>query len=413
MKILFVTMDAMENNSSANIRNRGVVFGLTELGHEVDTCSLEKSRDSINYDESVKDVDNLVNDRFFVSSNPLYARFRTKKGEDSYKEERETRTGCLKDKCKKIIKTVISNIGVYDIQRINVVQAKKLKIDISGYDVIISSSDPKSAHLLGYEMWKKAGGQVPWIQYWGDPMYDDITSNNGRIKGIQLKSEEKRLLKKASVIVYTSPFTLRRQQRLYPDVKDKMCYTVQACVTGEGNCDADQNDSQKQGKEIVVGYFGNYLSSVRDLLPIFRAADSLKTQLRVCGDGENRLESTYIKYYPRLNSEDLEKIRKEVDVIVCVCNKKGTQIPGKIYYESGCQKPVIVIVDGEHQEKMKQFFDKFDRYIVCENRVDEIQNAILQAKKEIEQRRRYVIPPQMQPTTVANKILKKFEETMR
>ncbi len=412
MKILFITMDSLEVNCSANIRNRGVIYGLLAQGHKVDTCSLEKNKKSIRYDESVTELDGILNYRFFVTPNPWYERFRArKKGSELSKDvfaDKKTKiqTGRLKRWCRAQIKNVFSILNLYDMQKVNVRQIRNLKIDVSAYDVILSSSDPKSAHLFGYEMWKRAGGGIPWVQYWGDPMYDDITASCGHIKKARMKREEKRLLEKASVVVYTSPFTLKKQQQLYPNEKSKMCYTVQACMEAEDGLAA----KKEKRADITIGYFGDYHSRVRNLSNLFQAADSFRVPLVVCGSGEDKMESPFIEYYPRLDSKEMKKMEEQADVIVCVCNRRGTQIPGKIYYESGRQKPIIIIVDGEYQEQMKQFFYSFGRYIVCENRVQAIQKAMIQAKEEVKQGRHYAVPVEMQPVTVADKILKKLDE---
>lgn len=414
MKVLFITMDSLEINCSANIRNRGLIYGLLALEHKVDTCSLEKSKESVCYDESVTQLDDMLNCRFFVSPNPWYERFRTKKKisglseNDCIDKKMAAHTGQLKQWCKAQVKNVVSAFSLYDMQKINVRQIKNLKIDVNAYDVILSSSDPKSAHLFAYELWKRTGGRIPWVQYWGDPMYDDITSKSGFLKKIRLKREERRLLKKAAVVVYTSPFTLKKQQQLYPNEKSKMCYTVQACTGAEDTAVSGEDTENKTS--ITIGYFGDYSSRVRSLSALFQAADSLKMHLVVCGNGDHKLESSFIEYYPRLDAKELRKVEDKTDIIVCVCNRRGTQIPGKIYYESGCQKPIIVIVDGENQEQMRKFFHSFDRYIVCENSVQAVRDAVRQAVEEIKQGKHYVVPVDMQPVTVADKILKKLDE---
>lgn len=408
MKILFVTMDSLEVNSSANLRNRGVIYGLLAMGHAVDTCSLEKCRESIHYDESMTEMDRLANCRYFISPDPWYTKLRTKKTEVSDCHIKKTWMDSLKIQGMKKAKHFADCISIYDKQKINVKQIRDLEIDTNSYDAILSSSDPKSAHLFGYELWKRADGRVPWIQYWGDPMYDDITRKSGYLKGWRLKKEEKRLLEKASVIVYTSPFTLEKQQHLYAGMGHKMCYTVQSCITDTSR--PAHNKKQINQEQMTLGYFGDYHSAVRNVWNLFQAAVSLNMPLLVCGNGDVKMDSPLIRYFPRLNKENLMKKEDEADIIICVCNRKGTQIPGKIYYESSSQKPIILIVDGEYKEQMKHFFAGFHRYIICENQPQTIQNAIISAKEEIIRGKTYHVPIQMQPAAVAGVILKKLEE---
>jgi hypothetical protein len=56
-------------------------------------------------------------------------------------------------------------------------------------------------------------------------------------------------------------------------------------------------------------------------------------------------------------------------------NKKGTQIPGKIYHYAATNKPVLIILDGEFEQQMEQYFNSFERYSCCQNQVASIDEA--------------------------------------
>ena len=77
-----------------------------------------------------------------------------------------------------------------------------------------SSPDPRSRTFSGRVMEVYPGCAERWIQYWGDPMYADITRQHW-MPGV-LKSEEARLLSSADRITYVSPLTEEANRRLYP-----------------------------------------------------------------------------------------------------------------------------------------------------------------------------------------------------
>ena len=59
---------------------------------------------------------------------------------------------------------------------------------------------------------------------------------------------------------------------------------------------------------------------------------------------------------------------------------KGGQIPGKIYQYSATNKTILFIMDGteDEQEVLRDFFGKFNRYVFCQNTVEDIIRAIRQ-----------------------------------
>ena len=68
MRILFVTMVPFENNASATIRNKGIVKGLSELGHVVDIMTMKPNETAINYDDSINDINNFEKINLILSN---------------------------------------------------------------------------------------------------------------------------------------------------------------------------------------------------------------------------------------------------------------------------------------------------------------------------------------------------------
>ena len=79
---------------------------------------------------------------------------------------------------------------------------------------------------------------------------------------------------------------------------------------------------------------------------------------------------------------DVSSYEKKADLLVCVLNRYGTQIPGKLYYCASTCKPVLVILDGDEIQKMKDFLLTFDRFYLCENNENSIRNTVLQIMED-------------------------------
>ena len=74
----------------------------------------------------------------------------------------------------------------------------------------------------------------------------------------------------------------------------------------------------------------------------------------------------------------MKPLEDATDVLVFLCNRTGGQIPGKIYQYSATNKIILFILDGTDEEKriLKNYFAQFNRYVFCENTVEDISRAI-------------------------------------
>jgi hypothetical protein len=415
MEILFVSMDAFDSNTSATIQNKGIVRGLSAIGHEVDIMTLEPDHNSISFDESMNDINKLVKDTYYININQKYAVLRAKKQNFNKKTTDDNKKNLLKlifKKTRKIIKGAYDRVSIFDAQKVNVKGVSKIRIDYSKYDIIISSSDPKSSHLIAERIFKENKNcKAKWIQYWGDPMLNDITRKSDWRDGL-VKYHENKLISKADKVVYASPFTLELQKETFPKLSFKMDYAnqVYANILDIRDNDDDTEKNKKTNGSITVGYFGAYQSKVRNIIPLYNAVRNSKYKLNVCGTSDVLLKNTNnISIHGKVSYKLAVEMEEESDILVCICNNKGTQIPGKIYYCTAYNKPIIVILDGEYKNELKTYLGAFNRFILCENEEGSIRDAIEKAKDQLEVKR-FEISEQLTPKYMANKILSKLEK---
>lgn len=385
MKILYVSSRPLEDNSSATFRNRATMSGLIRNGHQVEFITLAPDRSHPTFDGNIKldgvkvrylTQGNAENIAHFVRGSKLFTFL-------------------------KKIHHLFHRDDIYDHTKAITRHAKD--IDVSRYDLVISSSDPKSSHLFVGEIQKHSKMNIPWIQIWGDPFASDITvHDNGKRKAMQ--TEEDRLMNLATRIVYVSKMTAEDQKRRYPQYANKIVYVptpyFEPLIFGR--------PFPQSLSELKLCYCGEYHSAVRNIYNLYEAAKKLHISLTICGRSDKPVESVdNIKSYPRVSAEKVDMIEAESDILVVVANSSGGQIPGKVYKYAATDKTILFILDGE-KEKIVDIFGGYNRYIFVENNIDDICDALTNIFKI---RERYINKPlsAFSSTVVAEEIIKDIE----
>lgn len=377
MDILFISNDGFSNNTSSVIQNKGIVIGLNKLGHTVDFLTLKPQKQMVIYDESMNDMDKYIRKTYYIPLTKLYERLAAHQKHFVENTGRDSHTvSKLKGKVRRFIK----NLLIYDIRALNVFNLKKVSINLQKYDIIISSSDPKSTHYLACKLLALHGYTGKFIQYWGDPLYLDITRDKTCLDFFIKKSEYK-ILKQASRIVYATPFTLEEQKTLYPLLSDKMTYAHQVPVDFQ----PIKVSVKKKSECVKIVYCGDYRSKTRNIIPLYKAVSSMSVNyhLTICGTSDVFLKNnSNVSVLGSVNHKTAENLESEADILVAVCNLRGSQIPGKIYYLCRYNTPIIIILDGEYsKDKLRDYFGQFNRFILCDNNIENIVNAFREAQE--------------------------------
>lgn len=361
LDILIITLQPIETLTSAMFRTLAITRGLSEQGHNVDFLCIpdnqlqSKKREQ----EFLKDI-NIIR----TASNGAFL------------EARKIISGEKKTFKKFVVKfarKLWHMFCVYDntIRIANNVSISSLPK--KEYDVIISSSDPKSSHIAAMNLINQGLKYKKWVQYWGDPLALDISKENIYPRCI-LKYIEGKIIKNANKVVYVSPFTMEKQKNLLPKYADQMAFYPIAYME-------EKIYPPTKNEVFTLGYYGNYDSMVRNIIPFYVACKKFNEDIHVdiIGDSDLRLEATeHICIYPR---GDILNFEANADLIVCVLNSFGTQIPGKIYHAAGTNKKILVIVDGDYTEQMKAYLNSFNRYFICDNNIESIVEGIRIAKE--------------------------------
>lgn len=360
MKILVVSAFSLRLNTSGTLQNLIMIEGLKKLGYQVDVVTTEIAKSHVSYDETLS-LENVTN-YYEIKLPDVYTAMRTSKNQKR-----------LVASAKKILKKIYNEIEMYDGYKSAINNLDTLQLKETDYDYIISTSDPKSSHLIARAVIKKYNMKhIPWIQYWGDPLYLDITRKRKSIFDNRVKKAELELIEDASRVVYATPFTARQQKSLYPRCADQMDYATQGYWKDYLNLPNSKNSVY------TIGYFGNYNPTCRNILPLYDAVSDMDgVHLNIGGAGMALESSENISILGFLNHGQIKEYEQQADTLICLLNSRGTQIPGKLYYYASFNKPLLVILDGELGEEMESFLKGFGRYHFCKNDAESIKNAII------------------------------------
>lgn len=374
MKILVVNADCVFVNTSANLCHLAYLKGLSEAGHQVELLCADSKYRHVDPNMALPEH---VQCRTYPGLS-LYERMSIRTGHKSADHLTPISDTCSEGKKAALPhrlirfakRQVLSLYGVHGIYSTFVRKASTFRGNAE-YDYVLSISTPTASHLLAHRLLRS--GHVTakhWIQIWEDPWYSDAYGFNSKEK---IRREEQRLLSFAEKVCYVSPLTLQNQKILYPESAQKMFWQPLPFYYKSETGNELPSDHNR------YGYFGDYIPAARDLKPFYEAAKETGIEVNICGNPCNLFQSTtQIHIHPRLPLNELKPIEDSTNALIFLCNRKGGQIPGKIYQYSATNKIILFILDGTEEEQLvlKEYFGKFNRYIFCQNTVADIARAI-------------------------------------
>lgn len=374
MRILVINGDCIQTNTSANLCHMAYLRGLVDCGHEVTLLSADGRDYSL--DPAMSLPEKVKSYTYYGTT--LYEKLslrKKQKTEMSSVNQKEcvgsAKTDALRRRAIHFLKKrLLALYGVHGIYSKFVRVAQRFRSN-EEYDCVLSLSTPVTSHLIAQKLIKSGHIRTKkWIQVWEDPWFSDAYGFNSDKK---VYKEEKKLLSFAENVCYVSPITLQNQQKLFPESAEKMYWQPLPYYYKY------EDSREDPSEELLFGYFGNYYPAARNLEPFYRAAVSTGIHAVFCGEPSGLFEAVpHLEIYPRLNLEELKPIEERASVLIFLCNRKGGQIPGKIYQYSATNKVILFILDGTAQEKkiIREYFEPFQRFIFCENTEEDIIRAI-------------------------------------
>ncbi len=389
MKVLFITFSDIEVCSSSNIRNVSLIKGLIDTGNTVDIISYKTKNSQVLKDLSFQPIINQC-------------RIINLTGEVITEKVSSTLLSGKKSKIKKTIYNLAKKI-YYSFQTIDSYYkfAKTISIDgleLGKYDIMISSSNPYSVHILARRIYEKYFNKdIDWIQYWGDPLYYDNLTRHPFFPS-RLKRAEKKLMEPCDSIVYTNGVILQLQKNLFPSLAKKMSFieTPYAFV-------------REEDVEITyqVGYFGSFSTTVRDIRSLYHVLRNEEYSSVIIGNGDIELHSeNNLTVLPRMTVEEVSNFENRTRILICLCNKFSAKnkenglIPGKVYHYGSTDKEILII---GATPKVREFLSQYDRFKFVDNNEKSIKKVILDILQKPQQKQHPLI--QTLPVSAAKHIL--------
>ena len=390
MRVLLVTLRAFEVNSSVTISNMGLLRGLVESGCEVDLLMPSISQNLTQYD-SVKDAYKGVT-VIRIGGNAAY----------------ESLVAGKNNRIKKVLvdalRVIFYKISLFDNTIGLVKKADAGILDGTMYDLVISTSDPKTSHIYVQRLIEQGLKYGVWVQHWGDPLCMDITKKS-IYPNSYIRKREAQLFGSADLLVYVSPLTLLSQKEIFPSFKEKMRFVPLPYYM-------DKRYPQTENEKLTLGYFGDYSSKIRDIMPLYSLCrQNNNYNLIIAGGSDLSLEAqNNIKVLPRMAQEEVDKYEEKCDILVCVCNRSGTQIPGKIYYYSATNKPILVILDGDYKNQIEEYLSAFHRFELCDNTCESINKKVVELS---EMKQVYTSCADFSPKAIVHELLSFVDQEMK
>jgi hypothetical protein len=357
--ILIVTAQAIENSTSSMIRILSIANALAEQGYQIDLITAFSDPDSIYHSEI-----NHINRKINIIR--IGQKKTTKGGKVQGKISASSWVNVISRKLYR--KFDLFGASIELLFRGQGVDELFYKIK---YDYLISFSGPVVSHILSNKIIKKMEHKPYYIQQWGDPLTLNMADRT-IVPSFIKRFIEYTLLKHSDKICYVSPITLMDQKLVFKDLSRKMSYTPTPSQFHE------IKNMEIENGELRLGYFGSYNSVARNISPLYQVISSLNnTRLLLVGDSDIKLQSrSNMSIESRVSKHVTNKLMTGCDVLICLLNISGNQIPGKVFHYSGTSKEILIVLDGENREKIKRYFSKYNRYSFCENNTGSISEAI-------------------------------------
>lgn len=387
-KALYVTGACLTRNTSANLSHNGFVQGLLEAGYDLDIIMADESWGE--EDRALPRWENAHYYEFRASSfsDRLRKAYKTAENRSAAgggtRSETEVPASKSRVSFQKQLRQTVKNLfyklfpkdPVYPLEHEWLRNARRFKSD-QVYDLVVSNSSPAAGHKLVSELRRRRQIRCKrWVQIWEDPWYFDLYGGHSE----RIRQEEAALLRAAGEIYYVSPVTLYYQKQYFPESAKKM-KSIPLPFFAFGT----ENRKSSSGSKKSYGYFGDYYSQTRNLLPFYEALRVSGSSGSIIGDSDLHLDGTdQIRVSGRITLNLLEPIQNAADVLVHLCNLSGGQIPGKIYHYSATAKPILFILDGTEEEKkmIREYFGSYNRYYFCENETEDIRRCMERIERD-------------------------------
>ena len=362
MKILLVTRYFPPLESIATNRMTAWVKYFHRMGHDVTVCTTEKSQ-SVQHSAGIN-----------VLEIPYFDPISFAGGQRIKQSQSKVSNGLLSLYRRRFNERMPGRTDLWIWPAI-----QRLKKE-EGFDLIISSYGPPSAHMIG--LWAKKHFGCPWFAD-----FRDLWVKNHNYKGIwpftMLERHlEKKVMKHADIVTTVSDGLKGVLQQQYPDADVRV-------ISNGFDPELYPEVSQKKNQKFSLVYTGTLFEGKHNAEPLCQALQAMrKKNLQVLFYGSathylNRLVDKYnlgsmIKIMGTVSHQEILKVQLEADAFLQIEFEHGKYdglVSGKIYEYLYADKPILALGVKEASE-LGQLITKARGGILCENSPLQIEKAL-------------------------------------
>lgn len=357
MDVLFVALDYIDSNSSIGIANRAFVKGFAENECCITIISVIQNESVLvslsTFDGQIKIINLNENTQSSIDSS--------------------RRKELIPVSIRRTVGGFIRDCTVYGKQKSYIEKIDSIQLP-DHFDIIFSSSDPKSTHVFTAELLKKKHiSYAHFHQFWSDPFADDISRKYLLFARKRVMREERCLLMQADLNLYITDYIIESRKERYPDIEGKYGKLYIPFLR------TVKSENQRDGDKVRIAFLGDYRKQIRNIMPLYNTVKESPYFLTICGGTDLKLSSSdRISIHKRLPYEDALNMEDAADILVNICNCSGYQLPGKVFQYLATNKPVLFILDGG-AEAFKTEFKSIQKFVFCKNTESEIRDGIEKA----------------------------------
>lgn len=247
------------------------------------------------------------------------------------------------------------------------------------YDAIISSSEPRIDHLVGYILSRHSG--TFWVADYGDPWIYPMPIHFEPVWKRKILSRiEKLILPRTNAVTLTSGGTKDLYLERYPFLNENDLHVIpQAC---EPN---DLNHFQENTSDIFrIVYCGTFYKAIRDpslFLEALAEIDNKDIELVIAGRNNEFAHvlrsKNNIRYLGFMPHHEVLAIEKGASVLLHLGNTIDIQVPGKFYEYIGANRPILAIRNTQN-DPSAYIIERHNKGLVVQNSKTDIKAGILQ-----------------------------------
>ena len=270
---------------------------------------------------------------------------------------------------------------------------KTFNSDDNKIKIVVSIPSLESFAVAGY-LHKKISPSV-LNTVWTDVVVLNSLNNYKKIPfgRKMLKPIESKVLRLSSKNFFLGEQQLKVMSSFYQKYAMKMDYYYPSYYPFFSYLDDDYKNIERNNN---VLYFGDLNPSVRNIYPLYLSSNFTDAHIKIVGKGVvsvNSIETSLTEYIPlkkRVSTlSEALKIEKSSFISVCVLNRCGFSLPGKLFYYTELERPILVIKDGPFANDIENQLKAFNRFTFCENEPKAIAEAIDLIRKENKQNNNY------------------------